>query len=99
MDNTIKLYKSSNKGKKYTADVFGRKVHFGATGYSDYTIHKDSDRKSNYISRHRSRENWKKSGINTAGFWSRWLLWNKPSITGSIKDIEQRFNVKIVRSK
>ena len=70
-------------------------VHFGARGYEDYTMHKDDDRLSNYISRHHARENWTKSGIDTAGFWSRWLLWNKPSLRDSIKDIEKRFNVKI----
>jgi hypothetical protein len=29
------------------------------------------------------------------GFFSRWLLWNKPSLKASIKDTEKRFNIKI----
>jgi hypothetical protein len=34
---------------------------------------------------------WGKSGIDTAGFWSRWLLWNKPTIKESYDDIKRRF--------
>ena len=31
----------------------------------------------------------------TAGALSRWILWNKPTISGSLKDIQKRFNIKI----
>lgn len=93
----ILLSPSHIKGKKWSVIVDGKITHFGAKGYSDFTIHKDAERKDRYISRHKSRENWKKSGIHTAGFWSRWLLWNKPSLSASIKDIENRFNVKIIK--
>ena len=55
-------------------------VQFGANGYSDYTIHKDYDRMLRYIARHKTREDWTISGIYTPGFWSKHLLWNKPSI-------------------
>ena len=51
--------------------------------------------KNAYISRHRVNENWNKSGIKTAGFWSKHILWNKPTIQQSIKDTEKRFNIKI----
>lgn len=73
----------------------GRKVEFGAKGYSDFTLHKDPKRMQRYLIRHKKRENWSKKGINTAGFWSRWLLWSKPSLNGAIKLIENKFNVKI----
>ena len=92
----IKLRKSPNKKKKYRVTFNdGSHVDFGASGYSDYTKHKDEDRMKRYLIRHRKRENWTKSGIKTAGFWSRWLLWGKPTIKGSIKDIERRFDVTI----
>lgn len=91
---TIVYIKKSNKpGKKYMVRIDNKTVHFGAKGMSDYTIHKDKERKNRYVKRHKSKENWKKSGIKTAGFWSRWLLWNKPSITASKSDIKKRFNV------
>ena len=91
----IQLSKSTRVGKKYMVKVEDKIIHFGASNYEDYTEHKDPERKQRYLSRHRNRENWAKSGINTAGFWSRWLLWSEPTIAASINKIEKKFNVKI----
>lgn len=77
--------------------VGNKTVHFGAKGYSDYTIHKDPERKKRYIDRHKSNEDWSIKGINTAGFWSRWLLWNEPTLKESIKSTEDKFGIKIIR--
>jgi hypothetical protein len=66
-----------------------KKFNFGASGYSDFKIHKDEARKQRYINRHKNNENWSKSGIDTAGWWSRWLLWNLPSISASYQDIKK----------
>jgi hypothetical protein len=97
---TVYLFKSPRPEKKYRVVLDnGRKVDFGAVGYSDYTIHKDYDRMKLYESRHRKRENWTKSGIGSAGFWSKWILWNKPSLINSIKDTEKKFGIKIIRRK
>ncbi len=85
-------YKSEKPNKKYyviTND--NKKVYFGTAGYSDFTIHKDEGKKLRYIKRHNT-ENWTKFGINSAGFWSRWLLWNLPTITASYQDFKKRFN-------
>ncbi len=99
----VYLSRSSRSDKKYMVVIenhTGKKtVHFGQDGYSDYTKHKDKERMKRYISRHRSRENWGKSGIKTAGFWSRWLLWNKPTLSASIKDTERRFGITIKRRR
>ena len=96
---TIYLSRSSNPRKKFMVKIKnGKTIHFGAKGYSDYTIHKDPERKQRYIARHsQSNEDWSKSGIDTAGFWSRWLLWGEPTLGQSIKKIENKFGVKIVR--
>jgi hypothetical protein len=94
-----KLSPSTNKNKKWKIETDTKTVHFGASGYEDYTIHKDEDRMKRYISRHKNNENWGKSGIGTAGFWSRWLLWNKSSLSASIKDTEKRFNIKITKTR
>ena len=91
----VYLAKSSRADKKYMVYVDGKVTHFGATGYSDYTRHKDPERKQRYITRHQARENWTKSGIHTAGFWSRWLLWGEPTLQASIKAIERKFGIKI----
>ncbi len=91
----IKLYypyKSDKPKYKYYVIIDNnKKVYFGAAGYSDFTIHKDEDRKNRYILRHKKNENWTRSGINTKGWWSRWLLWNKPTIKESYNYIKQNF--------
>jgi len=101
----VYLSKSTRREKKWMVEIENpstgrtKTVHFGASGMSDFTIHKDEERYKRYITRHRSRENWTKSGIDSAGFWSRWILWNKPSLIESIKDTEKRFNLKIIKRK
>ena len=92
-----KLQKNPDALKKFKVTLpNGRSVKFGARGYSDYTIHKDEARMKRYLDRHRTREDWTKKGINTAGFWSRWLLWSKPSLKGAKKHIEKTFKISIV---
>ena len=93
---TIYLEKSSKKGKKFMVLIGNKTIHFGAEGMSDYTIHKDQERMKRYISRHKSREDWSENGIKTAGFWSRWILWNLPNFEKSIKNTEKNFNIKII---
>jgi len=42
------------------------------------------------------KEDWKMSGINGAGFWSRWYLWSFPT-TGDVKRfMSKRFGIQIV---
>jgi hypothetical protein len=80
-------YKSDKPNKIYyiiTND--NKKVYFGATGNFDFTIHKDEARKQGHIDRHKNNKNWTKSGIDSAGFWSRWLLWNLPTISSSYQE-------------
>ncbi len=95
MSLQVKLSRSEKPDKKFKVVVGLKTIHFGSKGMSDYTINKDPNRKRLYIKRHKARENWSKSGILTAGFWSRWLLWNKPTLDESIRDIEKRFRVNI----
>lgn len=100
----VKISPSTRDNKKFMAIIEDSKkktkrtVHFGQKGSSDYTINKDKERKQRYLDRHRKREDWTKKGINTAGFLSRWLLWNKPTLEESIKDVEKRFNINILLS-
>jgi hypothetical protein len=97
----VAIRKSKSKGKKYDA-VFTRAdgktktVSFGASGYSDYTMHKDQDRMKRYLIRHRSRENWTRSGAKTAGFWSRWLLWSEPDFRRALRKTERALGQKII---
>jgi hypothetical protein len=74
------LYKSKTYGKKW--DVYVpkgqrlKKVSYGAAGMSDYTKHKDKERRERYRNRH------KKDKIYDPykpGFWSWWHLWGNYS--------------------
>jgi len=58
----------------------------------DCTQHGDEKRKAAYLQRHEARENWTMKGVESAGFWARWMLWNKPPIAQSIADINRRFS-------
>ena len=85
-------YPSDKLDKKFfIITSTGKRVYFGSANMSDYSLHKDPLRKNAYIQRHQKRENWGKSGINTAGFWSRWYLWNLPTKEASYNDIKKRF--------
>ena len=66
-------------------------THFGSAGMSDFTKNKDEKRKKLYLERHRKRENW--NSYMTAGALSRWILWNKKTLSASIADYKKRFNL------
>ena len=81
----IVISPSDKKDKKYEARIDGKKsMHFGAKHMSDFTIHKDTERKERYLQRHSKYED----GNNplTAAFYATNLLWNKPSLAESIRD-------------
>ena len=69
-----------------------QRVPFGAKGYEDYTQHKNPLRRSNYLSRHRARENW--NAPRTAGALSRWILWgDSTSLQTNVRRFKQRFSL------
>ena len=39
------------------------------------------------------KENWGKTGIYTAGFWSRWLLWSQPNMESAKKFMSKKFDL------
>ena len=89
----VKLTKATNPEKKYKVivekDGKKRTIQFGQKGASDYTKNGDKERRERYDKRHKKREDW--SDPFTGGYWAKNLLWNQPTIRGSIRDIEKRF--------
>ena len=83
------ITKSTRKNKKYDLLDSNKKylLSFGASMYSDYTIHKDEARRQRYITRHQKNEDFNKTGRYTSGVWARWLLWNLPTLQDSIRDV------------
>ncbi len=102
---TIQVKRSTNDEKKLMAvftypDGKTKTTHFGQRGASDYTKHGEKKRMELYLERHAgnapsyttsSREDWKDP--TTAGALSRWILWNKPSLSASFNDFKKRFNL------
>ena len=92
------LKKSSKAGKKYDAVIDGKKtVSFGATGYSDFTKHKDEERKQRYIARHGATQTFK--DIEKPQTWARYILWEKKTIPEAVKNMEKKFNLEIKTKK
>jgi len=93
----LKTIRKSHRPEKKFDAVFesnGREkvVPFGQRGYSDFTKHKNVTRRARYLNRHSGMgEHWNKP--DTPGALSRWILWNKPTLRGSIRDFKRRFKV------
>jgi hypothetical protein len=95
------LYKSNKQDKKYMVKFMNHEtnkintIHFGASGYTDYLISKDIQKKENYKKRHRNDYI---NNPNYAGFYSFNLLWNKPTLQASIADTNRRYGMKIINN-
>ena len=99
----LSIKPSDRKEKRYVAEFCEcsgeskcksekrKRTHFGFKGGSTYIDHKDDKKKDAYIARHKVNENW--NDPTTAGALARYILWNKPTLTESIKDYKKRFNL------
>jgi hypothetical protein len=99
----VEIMKSKYPNKKFTIILYyaddGKKrktLQIGQANAEDFTLGASETKKQAYIKRHQARENHGISGIETRGFWARHLLWNQPTISESIKDIEKKFDLDIV---
>jgi hypothetical protein len=94
MIKVIKFKKLKTGAKKYeitfnkNGKVYTRK--FGASGASDYTKHKDKDRRERYITRH--KKDLKTNDPMRPGYLSMYILWNKPTVAASLADYKRRLN-------
>ena len=99
----VEVKRSTNDEKKLMAiftypDGKTKTTHFGQRGASDYTKHGEKERMERYLERHgggtttSTKEDWQDP--TTAGALSRWILWNKPSLSASFNDFKKRFNLK-----
>ena len=77
----LSIKKSKKKGKKLVATfknkTSGRikKTHFGASGYKDYTMHKNKNRRKRYRTRH--KKDFQTGDPTRAGYLSSEILWGK----------------------
>jgi hypothetical protein len=91
----LNITKSDKPGKKMVATFrngnFLKNIHFGAAGMDDYTKKGDEAQKARYLKRHARNENW--NDPQSAGALSRYILWNKPTVSASISDYKSKFNL------
>lgn len=91
------LHKSDKPEHKYYAEFEGesgrtKRTYFGAAGMKDYTKHPAGQRearKKAYMARHSATENW--SDPTSAGALAKYILWNKPTVSASLRDYKRRF--------
>ena len=86
---------STRSPKKYMAEFCNkdkcRIVHFGAKGYSDYTLHHDTERRTNYRKRHHSGKNAKPNTPNALAYH---ILWgDSTSLQTNIKAFKKKYSV------
>lgn len=83
---------------------YGKPIYCGQAGYRDYTIMnqpgyelKNEDEaehiKEIYLKRHK-KEDW--TDLKKAGTWASGLLWNKPTMEESAKDMSEKFGIRIL---
>lgn len=89
---SFKKLKGNSKKYEITFEKNGKTYvrKFGAAGMSDYTIHKDKERRERYISRH--KKDLRTNDPMKPGYLSMYILWNKPSIKASLADYKRRLN-------
>jgi len=93
----LKVVKLVNDVKKYQAIFLldngkEKKVKFGASGYTDYLISKDKERRERYRKRH--QKDLKTNNPLRAGYLSYFLLWgNSTSLKQNIKDYKKKFKL------
>jgi len=92
----VSVKKSDREGKKYVAEFLmdsGRTkhVHFGASGYTDYTLGATPEQREHYRTRHK-KEDW--TNPTTAGALSRFILWgDSRNLQMNIRAFKSRFNL------
>ena len=92
----IDVIDSPRKGKKYRA-IFDDEsyIDFGLLGSSTFLDHKSLKKRHNYWARHYGNDterellNWV---IPSPSVLSAFLLWNKPTLEESIKDLNNIWN-------
>ena len=94
----VKLYESDKKTKKYTIIFYDdgkeiKSVDFGARNMSDFTIHKDEERKERFLKRFEKKIEENKNNSFSPMTLSHLILWNKPTLSASFNDFKKKFNL------
>ena len=95
---------STKQDKKYTATFCKcekkneckgsnhKVVSFGSKGSSTFLDHKDNKKKDAYLARHRVNDKFDKDPTSAHAL-SKFLLWNKKTLSESIADFKKKFKL------
>lgn len=102
--NLLKVVKLKTGKKKYRIVIFNvetqreNTIEIGQRTAKDYTIYYKEEgkevadeRRRLYIERHKDRENWTASGVDTAGFWAYHLLWSETTVEKALREIKRKY--------
>ena len=96
----VLLFNSPKKDKKYRAVFYDddnnklKHSDFGAKGMSDFTIHKNEERKQRYLNRFSKLIEKDKDDPTKPITLSTMVLWNKPTLKASWLDYKKHFNLQ-----
>ena len=94
----VVISKSERSDKKMKATINGKKtIHFGHSSYDDFTTHKNSKRRDNYIAR-TSKQDHSKQNVASPAWMSRFILWEKPTLKGAVESANKKYkdiNIKL----
>ena len=102
MYKLLDIEQADDNKHKYKVRILNEKtnriktIKFGSYDMMDFILWNKKEgkeyaekRKELYINRHK-KEDW--TDITKAGFYSRYVLWNKPTLQESLKDMKIKFN-------
>lgn len=91
------LSPATAKNKRYKIETpEGKVIQFGASAPSEAFIdHKSEAKKKAWIARHKkgNPDAWRDK--NSPLFWARNLLWNKPTLSASIRAIRSKYGYHV----
>jgi hypothetical protein len=96
----VKLIDSPKVGKKqrmlfYDEDKnIVKYTDYGAENMSDFTLHKDKDRKNRWLTRFNKLIQKYEDDPTKPMTLSHLILWNKPTVKSSFNDYKKKFGLK-----
>jgi len=73
------IEKSSSPNHRYQIEVYGKKIYFGSPNMDNYLIHRDNQRRDNYLKRSSKIKNkegkFTRSSPLSPNYFSRRVLW------------------------
>ena len=84
----VLISKSNRKGKRLKAMFENKTIHFGYDKGKTFVDHNDKELKNAWLARHKVNSDF--DNTETAGSLAKNILWNKPSISSAVRDLNTR---------